>query len=98
MRLSSGGSGEGGREGRVPSPPGSKFFQFHAVFGKIWQNRILAPPGELAPPPRENPGSAFYLSSLLYVKYDWKVFTEKKRARKKLKVMKIKKRDSRQIW
>ena len=23
---------------------GSKFFQFHAVFGKIWQNRMLAPP------------------------------------------------------
>ena len=40
------------------SPPRSKFFQFHAVFGKIWQNRMLAPPGELAPPPRGNPGSA----------------------------------------
>ena len=42
-------------------PPswGSKFFQFHAVFGKIWPNRVLAPPpGELAPPPRGNPGSA----------------------------------------
>ena len=36
-------------------PWGSKFFQFHAVFGKIWQNRMLAPPGELAPPPRGNP-------------------------------------------
>ena len=37
----------------------SKFFQFHAVFGKFWQNRMLAPPpGELAPPPRGNPGSA----------------------------------------
>ena len=22
------------------APPGSKFFQFHAVFGKIWQNRM----------------------------------------------------------
>ena len=32
--------------------PGSKFFQFHAVFGKILQNRMLAPP------PRGNPGSA----------------------------------------
>ena len=41
-----------------PSPWGSKFFQFHAVFGKFWQNRMLAPPGELAPPPRGNPGSA----------------------------------------
>ena len=40
-------------------PPGSKFFQFHAVFGKIWQNRMLAPPPpELAPPPRGNPGFA----------------------------------------
>ena len=29
-------------------PLGSKFFQFHEVFGKIWQNRILAPPRELA--------------------------------------------------
>ena len=26
-----------------PPPPGLKFFQFHAVFGKIWQNRMLAP-------------------------------------------------------
>ena len=24
-------------------PPPSKFFQFHAVFGNIWQNRMLAP-------------------------------------------------------
>ena len=24
-------------------PPGSKFFQFHAVFGKIWQNGMLVP-------------------------------------------------------
>ena len=34
-------------------PRGPKFFQFHAVFGKIWQNCMLAaPPGELAPHPR----------------------------------------------
>ena len=39
-------------------PPGSKFFQFHAVFGKIWQNGMLAPPEELVSPPRGNPGSA----------------------------------------
>ena len=32
-----------------PPPPGSKFCQFHAVFGTIWQNRMLAPPGGLAP-------------------------------------------------
>ena len=44
-------------EGRA-SPRGSKFFQFHAVFGNIWQNLMLAPPGELVPPPRGNPGSA----------------------------------------
>ena len=44
----------------APPPPGSKFFQFHAVFGKCWQNRMLAPPppGELVPPPWGNPGSA----------------------------------------
>ena len=29
------------REGRPLSPRGSKFFQFHAVFEKIWQNRML---------------------------------------------------------
>ena len=31
---------------------GSKFFQFHAFFGKIWQNRMLAPllQGFLDPP------------------------------------------------
>ena len=37
-------------------PRGPEFFQFHAVFGKFWQNRMLAPPGELASPPRGNPG------------------------------------------
>ena len=36
----------GGRKGCAP--PGSKFFQFHTVFEKIWQNLMLAPP-----PPRE---------------------------------------------
>ena len=42
----SGGSKGGSRD----APPGdSKFFQFHAVFGKIWQNRILAPPGSWRP-------------------------------------------------
>ena len=47
-----------GRRGRAP-PGGSKFFQFHAVFGKFQQNHMLAPPrGVGAPPPRGNPGSA----------------------------------------
>ena len=53
--ITSGGS-KGGREGRAPLP--LIFFQFHAVFGKFWQNRMLAPPGELAPPPQGNAGSA----------------------------------------
>ena len=36
---------------------------FHAVFWKNWQNRMLVPPppGELALPPRGNPGSATVL-------------------------------------
>ena len=41
-------------------PRGPKSFQFHAVFGEIWQNRMLATPCPigLAPPPQGNPGSA----------------------------------------
>ena len=57
-----------GDRGDAP-PPGPKFFQFHAVFGKIGQNRMLAPPPEeLAPPPRGNPGSAtgYFLWNFLY--------------------------------
>ena len=54
----SGGS-KGGGKVCGPPPVGSKFFQFHAVFGNIWQNRMLVPPpGGLVPPPRRNPGSA----------------------------------------
>ena len=37
-----------GRKGRAP--PGSKFFRFHAVFGKNWQNRMLAPPRGVGAP------------------------------------------------
>ena len=43
------------------STPQSKLFQFHAVFGKFWQNRMLVPPpspegwrsnlGEIMEPP-----------------------------------------------
>ena len=33
-----------------PPPRGSKFIQFHAVFGKIWQNRMLAPPWRVGAP------------------------------------------------
>ena len=36
------GGSKGGRDGRTPPPPPPpgrpKFFQFHAVFGRIWQN------------------------------------------------------------
>ena len=39
------------------SPPGPNSFNFMQFFGKIRQIRMLAPPGELAPPPRGNPGS-----------------------------------------
>ena len=35
-----------------------KFFQFHAVFGKIWQSRPKFFQFRKAPPPRGNPGSA----------------------------------------
>ena len=45
------------RGARGTRPPGSKFCQFHAVFGKIWQIRMLAPP------PRGNPGSATGIST-----------------------------------
>ena len=48
--IISGGS-KGARVTRTP-PWVFKFFQFHAVFEKIWQNRMLAPPS------RGNPGSA----------------------------------------
>ena len=40
------------------APRGPKFFQFHAVFGKIWQNRMLAPPRGVGAPSSGNPGSA----------------------------------------
>ena len=54
---------------------GPKFFQFHAVFGKIWQNRMLAPPpppgswrsllGEILDPPLEYDGVQLVCISLL---------------------------------
>ena len=37
-------------EAQGASPPhGPKFSQFHAVFRKFWQFRMLATPGRLAP-------------------------------------------------
>ena len=61
-----GGSRGGVRDARPPWA--SKFFRFHAVFGKIW--RVHTPPWRVHAPPRENPGSATvpnatYLISLL---------------------------------
>ena len=51
-------------------PSGSKFFKFHAVFGKYWHNRMLAPPspqGSWRPPPRGNPGSATAIAHTTYL-------------------------------
>ena len=53
-KIPIGGSRGGVRDARPPWA--SKFFRFHAVFGKIW--RVHAPPGGFTPPPQENPGSA----------------------------------------
>ena len=54
-----------GRQGHVPL--GSKFFQFHAIFGKHWPNISFShPPFELVPQPRGNPGSATGLSFLIW--------------------------------
>ena len=58
FELVSGGSVA--RPSPSPSPVDPIFFQFHAVFGKIWQNHMLAPPppegwrphlGEILDPP-----------------------------------------------
>ena len=46
----SGGFSYGVARGAFYPPRAPKFFRFHAVFGEIWQNRMLSPPGELAPP------------------------------------------------
>ena len=35
-----------------------------SFFWKIWPNHMLASPGELAPPPQENPGSTTALISI----------------------------------
>ena len=44
--------------GARDAPPGPNSLNFMQCFGKIWQNRMLAPPGGLAPPPRGNRRSA----------------------------------------
>ena len=35
---------------KILDSPRSKFFQFHAVFGKFWQNRMLAPHWRISAP------------------------------------------------
>ena len=48
-------SGRGGSKRGAPGGPNS--FNLMQFLGNFGQNRMLAPPGGLAPPPRENPGS-----------------------------------------
>ena len=56
----------GGRQGRAP-PPGSKFFHFHAVFGKKLKNNSTF--GSWGPPPGKNPGSATAFLPVLVMGY-----------------------------
>ena len=60
----------GGAWGTHAPPWASKFFRFHAVFGKIW--RVHAPPGGFTPPPRENPGSATGYVDVVCMMYRWR--------------------------
>ena len=46
------------RDACPPPPRASKFFRFHAVFRKIWQNHVFTLPPRVHAPPRGNPGSA----------------------------------------
>ena len=57
--IASIGGSKGGRQGRAP--PGSKFFHFHAVFGKKLKNNSTFGSWR---PPGENPGSATGFSYL----------------------------------
>ena len=57
----------GGARDAPPPPWGSKFFHFHAVFGKKLKNNSTF--GSWRPPPGENPGSAtaMYIPVLSYL-------------------------------
>ena len=55
MLVSIGGFNGGMRDA---CPPPSKFFQFHTVFGKFWQNCMLASLWRIGAPTQGNPGSA----------------------------------------
>ena len=56
--INSIGGSKGGREGRAPPPGGPNSFNFMQFLGKFGKIVCWRPPGELAPPPRGNPGSA----------------------------------------
>ena len=60
--------------GARDAPRTSKFFQFHAVFGEIWPNCVLAPP------PRGNPGSATGTLKVSTISYKPKAFSRVKSA------------------
>ena len=56
----------GGSKGGAPGTPwGSKFFHFHAVFGKKLKNNSTF--GSWRPPPGENPGSATGYIHILFI-------------------------------
>ena len=67
----------GGVRDARPPPSASKFFQFHAVFGRIGQNCVFTPPLEGSrPPPWGNPGSVtdYWLSYFwLLVASTWRL-------------------------
>ena len=48
--VNGGSKGVGRRDVPPPPPRAPKFFRFYAVFGKIWQNRMLAPPWGVGAP------------------------------------------------
>ena len=48
----------GSKGGHVPPPRGPNSFNFMQFLGKFGKIVCWRPPGELAPPPRGNPGSA----------------------------------------
>ena len=58
LQISRSGGSKGGGPLARALPYGPNFSQFHAVFGKIRQICMLAPPQGLVPPPTENPVSA----------------------------------------
>ena len=66
-------AGSGGSKGDARDAPGSKFFQFHAVFGIIWQNQMLVAPRRVGAPPHGNPGSTTEGSFRKYLKSMTKV-------------------------